>query len=64
LDQRSTAESSRFLLRVPEFLWIYIPVLPPVKILANKSCILWSSPCLLCIIAPEVLFTCFSMLAL
>jgi hypothetical protein len=58
-----TVSAWRFWLRAPGLSCIYMPVLPPIWILANRSWILWSSPCLLCFIGPEVLFTCFSILA-
>jgi hypothetical protein len=58
-----TGQPWQIWLRAPGFLCICMSVLPPIWILANESWILWSSPCLLCLIALEVLFICFSMLA-
>jgi hypothetical protein len=37
LDQRSTAQSSCFLLRTPGLICFCMPVLPPIQILANRS---------------------------
>jgi hypothetical protein len=59
-----TVSARHFWLKALGLSFFHMPVLPPIQILANRSWILWSSPCLLYLIAPEVPFICFSMVAL
>jgi hypothetical protein len=64
LDPRSTVRLRRFTLRVPGKFCIRMPILPPIKILADRSWFLSLSPCLPRIMVLEVLFLCFGTVTL